>query len=450
MSTQNPHSGLERLLTVEQESGSLVGRASDARSFLSETAVQHGPLLAAVLLRDIGPQFSPVDGYTYLNDVRGARGLLSYNWAVPDGKSRARSYSASVYAGRLVDRSGAPHEVDVGGQAGVVLKSLLSLSVASDTSGLRTYEQAFPLYRGPAMHPFNATTIALGHGDGTPGAVDVTYSFGPFALFCLPAGPQSLACPDGGPAYADAFVRQLDVSVSRPLKNGYGVTAQYAGTIERPYAGTADGQWLRRISLTRSLGSQAQLALLARCISGSGGFSRPGLNAAVSYQRRLAGGNHVYMEYGSPDATATLQRVIVKLVSQAGAVPESPPTSSRAPMTRVGTARARCDEYRFPAPRADRATASLTFVGNATTLLRLNGCTLLTDPSFLHAGNAVHVGYGLFAKRLLEPALQPEQLPPLDAVLLSHLHGDHWDPPAERALDHALPLDHEPSRPPRR
>jgi L-ascorbate metabolism protein UlaG (beta-lactamase superfamily) len=88
----------------------------------------------------------------------------------------------------------------------------------------------------------------------------------------------------------------------------------------------------------------------------------------------------------------------------------------------------------------DRATASLTFVGNATTLLRLGGCTLLTDPSFLHAGDHVHVGYGLFAKRLLEPALQPEDLPPLDAVLLSHLHGDHWDPPAERALDHALPV----------
>jgi L-ascorbate metabolism protein UlaG (beta-lactamase superfamily) len=88
----------------------------------------------------------------------------------------------------------------------------------------------------------------------------------------------------------------------------------------------------------------------------------------------------------------------------------------------------------------DRATASLTFVGNATTLLRLNGVTVLTDPSFLHAGDHVHVGYGLFAKRLLDPALELADLPPLDALLLSHLHGDHWDPPAERGLDHALPL----------
>ena len=87
----------------------------------------------------------------------------------------------------------------------------------------------------------------------------------------------------------------------------------------------------------------------------------------------------------------------------------------------------------------DRAP-SITFVGNATTLLRLGGCTLLTDPSFLHAGDHVHVGYGLFATRRIDPAMELADVPPLDAVLLSHLHGDHWDPPAERGLDRALPL----------
>ena len=88
----------------------------------------------------------------------------------------------------------------------------------------------------------------------------------------------------------------------------------------------------------------------------------------------------------------------------------------------------------------DVERAEVTFVGNATTLIRLGGCTIVTDPSFLHAGDHVHVGYGLFAKRLLDPALDVSDLPPLDAILLSHLHGDHWDPPAERGLDHALPL----------
>ena len=82
----------------------------------------------------------------------------------------------------------------------------------------------------------------------------------------------------------------------------------------------------------------------------------------------------------------------------------------------------------------------LTFIGNATVLLRWGPFTLLTDPNFLHAGQKVHLGYGLFSERLLEPALQPDQLPALDAVVLSHLHGDHWDRVASRSLDRSLPL----------
>ncbi len=78
--------------------------------------------------------------------------------------------------------------------------------------------------------------------------------------------------------------------------------------------------------------------------------------------------------------------------------------------------------------------ARLTFVGNATTLLRLGGFTLLTDPNFIRAGQRAYLGYGLFSKRLRNPALGVEDLPDLDAVVLSHLHGDHWDGVAERGL----------------
>jgi L-ascorbate metabolism protein UlaG (beta-lactamase superfamily) len=82
----------------------------------------------------------------------------------------------------------------------------------------------------------------------------------------------------------------------------------------------------------------------------------------------------------------------------------------------------------------------LTFVGNATVLLRLGPFTVLTDPNFLHAGQRAYLGYGLFSKRLREPALQVSELPALDLVLLSHLHGDHWDRVAERGLDRGLPV----------
>ena len=83
---------------------------------------------------------------------------------------------------------------------------------------------------------------------------------------------------------------------------------------------------------------------------------------------------------------------------------------------------------------------SLTFIGNATVLLRWGPFTVLTDPNFLHAGQRAHLGYGLLTERLLEPAMQPEDLPELSAVVLSHLHGDHWDRVAAASLDKSLPV----------
>ena len=86
------------------------------------------------------------------------------------------------------------------------------------------------------------------------------------------------------------------------------------------------------------------------------------------------------------------------------------------------------------------AEGTLTFVGNATTLIRWGPFTLLTDPNFLHAGQLAYLGHGLASRRLREPALQVDQLPRLDAVVLSHLHGDHWDRVARRGLDRGLPI----------
>ncbi len=84
--------------------------------------------------------------------------------------------------------------------------------------------------------------------------------------------------------------------------------------------------------------------------------------------------------------------------------------------------------------------ATLTFGGTATTVLRLGEFTLLTDPNFVHRGERIHLGYGLFSKRCTEPALQPDDLPKLDALLLSHLHADHFDRVARDKLSRDLPV----------
>ncbi|MFI7633483.1 MBL fold metallo-hydrolase [Nonomuraea sp. NPDC049400] len=83
---------------------------------------------------------------------------------------------------------------------------------------------------------------------------------------------------------------------------------------------------------------------------------------------------------------------------------------------------------------------SLQFIGNATTLIRYNGLTLLTDPNFLHQGQRAYLGYGLSTRRLTDPAMEIEDLPPLDGVVLSHLHGDHWDRVTRKGLDRDTPV----------
>lgn len=90
------------------------------------------------------------------------------------------------------------------------------------------------------------------------------------------------------------------------------------------------------------------------------------------------------------------------------------------------------------APQAE--DGSLLFIGTATTLLRYGGFALLTDPNFLHKGQRAYLGYGLTSKRRTQPAVSIDQLPPLDAVALSHLHGDHFDRVAKKGLDRSVPI----------
>ena len=88
----------------------------------------------------------------------------------------------------------------------------------------------------------------------------------------------------------------------------------------------------------------------------------------------------------------------------------------------------------------DFGSGSVFFVGTATVLIRYAGFTILTDPNFLHRGDHVHLGYGLISRRQTNPAVEIEDLPPLDFVLLSHLHGDHFDRVAQRKLNKATPI----------
>src|SRR3954451_25435550 len=88
----------------------------------------------------------------------------------------------------------------------------------------------------------------------------------------------------------------------------------------------------------------------------------------------------------------------------------------------------------------DPSEDSLLFIGNATMLIRVDGFTVLTDPTFVHRHESVPLGYGLHTTRLTDPAVEIEDLPPVDLVLLSHFHGDHFDQVAQDRLPRSIPV----------
>ncbi|KAJ5903843.1 hypothetical protein N7504_006226 [Penicillium tannophilum] len=89
---------------------------------------------------------------------------------------------------------------------------------------------------------------------------------------------------------------------------------------------------------------------------------------------------------------------------------------------------------------AGEENASIFFVGTATTIIEWAGIRLMTDPNFLHAGEHVHLGPGVTSSRLTDPAVDLHDLPPIDLILLSHYHEDHFDKEVEASLRRDLPI----------
>ena len=79
---------------------------------------------------------------------------------------------------------------------------------------------------------------------------------------------------------------------------------------------------------------------------------------------------------------------------------------------------------------------NITHIGTATAVLEINGVNMLTDPFFSPAGTSFPVTDDFALKVTENPALRLDQLPIIDAVLLSHEdHPDNLDPLGRQLLD---------------
>lgn len=108
-----------------------------------------------------------------------------------------------------------------------------------------------------------------------------------------------------------------------------------------------------------------------------------------------------------------------------GVVPKDPPASAfplAAPDLRI--------------PRADAGDCRVTWIGHSTCLLQIGALNILTDPVW--SGRASPVRWAGPA-RVVPAAVPLEALPPIDLVLLSHNHYDHFDVATIRELARRQP-----------
>lgn len=86
-----------------------------------------------------------------------------------------------------------------------------------------------------------------------------------------------------------------------------------------------------------------------------------------------------------------------------------------------------------PVPHVDAPEVGVTWVGHATFLLQIGGRTILTDPVWSDRLLGM-------CRRHLPPGVAWSDLPPIDAVVISHNHRDHLDAPTIDRLPRSTPV----------
>ena len=84
-----------------------------------------------------------------------------------------------------------------------------------------------------------------------------------------------------------------------------------------------------------------------------------------------------------------------------------------------------------PAERMAVGSLRVTPVGHSTFLIQMDGLNILTDPIWSERASPVS---WIGPKRYRQPGIRFEDLPPIDAVLISHNHYDHLDVPTLKRL----------------
>ena len=87
------------------------------------------------------------------------------------------------------------------------------------------------------------------------------------------------------------------------------------------------------------------------------------------------------------------------------------------------------------------STVTATWIGHATVLMNILGTRIITDPVLsMRIGLDIAGLFTIGPRRLVEPALSFDELPPVDLILISHAHFDHLDIPTLKRFNRSTPI----------
>ena len=295
-------SGLVYSYDHASETGSFVKNPGLAQKNEMFIDLQKSGFEANLGWQDIGPQYNPIDGFTNIADIRGP--LMSVDYVYTPKSSRwMKNTEIFLFGDRWLDRQGNVHETDADAYLNIRTKKQFTLNLISQVGSQRSYDgngfSSYPSgYVNMVTNKYVAPQVGFVVGDGAPNSFAANYQWGTFGSF---------------------YLNQISSTTTYQFGTRMALAFDYAGTRERPFAaGAANGQWLRRLSLALPLGQDGNASLSYRVISGRGGFATPGKNLALALRKKFAGGNELFVNYGTPAAGSTLDRLIVKYLVRVG------------------------------------------------------------------------------------------------------------------------------------
>jgi hypothetical protein len=259
-------------------------------------------------LREVGPEYQPVDGYVPHAGI-GGYGLYANKIWLFSGNDRLQSMSFGGYVDRYQGPVVGPNQSDTEFVFDALTKNAIDLNVTLGSSYLRGTNGIYS--------PVTQSGAALTFHSGTQ------QESGNFGNHGVSATPTTISYMTGayGNGRLDTWLRTSTFRIGARAT----VTLNLDDTAQRFESGADNVQWFESASYAYALGPQSSLAIGVRRVVGApptpnGGGDCIGTcsNISIAYHLRRPH-DEIYIGYGDPNALTTTPQALIKYIFYVGA-----------------------------------------------------------------------------------------------------------------------------------